>query len=474
MTLKTFLKAGLLCLTSVGVLSAQQPEDRLIIADGVNCREQPSPNATVVLSLRLGDRIKTPIVRLENGDSWFQVDERIPAGLGPQRSLRGNCFVNGALTAGYSASDPTPALIAVADRALKREESTFEDLVAVANLFEGEQFSQAVSASGLLQTWRFRVIDSAVGKRQDERNPLTTAWILAHRGPLTQSFFSGRWYVPPAVFWDLYSKYEGKPEADEIAWAAAQAPIFTDECFAECHLEITGKTFRQYWTKFPRGIHTAEAVMKALERVEYAGRFCILMTAGKIHHGDTGTLTADLRTSLAPVSAPGKDDLLRRLAELDQNCGAAAPTSLTVRGAIPGLLRALGLGFSITGKSLAALGDEAAPAVLEVVRSDKDYNRVDDGMRTLTLMIDGSSARPVSMQTREEIRRTAQQRLAGTQYFTTLTNAIDLALALNDADLRRTVESLAVDANAVRQRGIEDPDLVSHVQRRATRALAGN
>jgi hypothetical protein len=214
--------------------------------------------------------------------------------------------------------------------------------------------------------------------------------------------------------------------------------------------------------------------MKALERVEYAGRFCILMTAGKIHHGDTGTLTADLRTSLAPVSAPGKDELLRRLAELDQNCGAAAPTSLTVRGAIPGLLRALGLGFSITGKSLAALGDEAAPAVLEVVRSDKDYNRVDDGMRTLTLMIDGSSARPVSMQTREEIRRTAQQRLAGTQYFTTLTNAIDLALALNDADLRRTVESLAVDANAVRQRGIEDPDLVSHVQRRATRALAGN
>lgn len=270
MTLKTFLHAGLLCLTSAGVLSAQQIDERMVIASGVNCREQPAADSAVVLGLRLGDRIRTETSRIENDTSWLRVSQRVAAARALDHSMTGgNCWVASLLTTLFSATDPAPALIAAADRALKRDDATFEDLVAVENLFAWEPFSQATTTSGLLQVWRLRVIDRAASRIRDAREALAQAWIVAHRDLMSQSPFSGTWRVPPPVFWDLYAKHEGRPGADEIAWAGAHAPIFGDECFTECHLNAVGRTYMEYWTRLPRGNHISEAIAEASERTEY-------------------------------------------------------------------------------------------------------------------------------------------------------------------------------------------------------------
>jgi hypothetical protein len=64
-------------------------------------------------------------------------------------------------------------------------------------------------------------------------------------------------------------------------------------------------------------------------------------------------------------------------------------------------------------------------------------------------------------------------RLAGKQVFTTVWDAVDLAIALKDPALRRIVKSLATDRNAVVARGIEDSETIEETQRLAAQRLAG-
>jgi hypothetical protein len=98
---------------------------------------------------------------------------------------------------------------------------------------------------------------------------------------------------------------------------------------------------------------------------------------------------------------------------------------------------------------------------------------VDDGLRTLRLIVEGASTRSLSPDTLDQIPRAAQQRVTRKQYFTSLWYAIDLAVALNDPNLRRIVESLASNRNEVIARGVEDPKLIEQTQKRAAERLAG-
>jgi hypothetical protein len=145
-------------------------------------------------------------------------------------------------------------------------------------------------------------------------------------------------------------------------------------------------------------------------------------------------------------------------------------------GTIPALVN-YGLG---TGgppiDTLAAFGEQAAPAVLAAVMSpDTPHDTVDSGLITLRFMVEGRASRALSAGTIAQIRRAAEQHLAtgkGLQ-ITTLWWAIDLAIALNDAKLRGIVQSIASDQNAVLDRGVVDLQLVAQTQKRAADRLAG-
>ena len=125
-------------------------------------------------------------------------------------------------------------------------------------------------------------------------------------------------------------------------------------------------------------------------------------------------------------------------------------------------------------QALAAFGEQAAPAVLGVVTStESHYDEVNHGLITLRFMVEQTGARSLSANTVDQIRRAAQQRLTGRQYFPTLWNAMDLAVALNDPNLRRIVQSLASNRNEVVIRGVTDPELIEKTQKRAADRLAG-
>ncbi|MGH7612979.1 MAG: hypothetical protein ACREMW_02915 [Gemmatimonadales bacterium] len=141
--------------------------------------------------------------------------------------------------------------------------------------------------------------------------------------------------------------------------------------------------------------------------------------------------------------------------------------------AIPALMGALGTGAPVT-RALVAFGEEAVPALLAAVRSRETMDDVvDEALLTLRFMVEGAGPHSLSAGTLNDIRRAAKQRLSGKQYFSTLWWAIDLAIALKDPDLRRIVQSLASDRDAVVARGIEDSETIEETQRLAAERLAG-
>jgi hypothetical protein len=123
--------------------------------------------------------------------------------------------------------------------------------------------------------------------------------------------------------------------------------------------------------------------------------------------------------------------------------------------------------------ALADFGEPAAESVLGMIMSTDDASVVMDALIGLRFMAEGVRERPLTAGTLRSMRRVAERRMTGTQSVTTLWRAIDLAVALNDPDLMRIVQSIASDRNAVISRGISDPELIAYTQRLAADRLAG-
>lgn len=156
---------------------------------------------------------------------------------------------------------------------------------------------------------------------------------------------------------------------------------------------------------------------------------------------------------------------------------ARAVADLQDPAAIPALAATLGTGFTVI-RALTGFGEQAAPAVLQVVTSpESSHYAVDDGLVALRMMVEVAAARPLSAAIREQIRVVARQRLTtpGGIISTgvTLRSAIDLAMVLDDPELTLIVSALAYDSQEVVARGVTDPELIRRTQQRALDRLAG-
>jgi hypothetical protein len=137
--------------------------------------------------------------------------------------------------------------------------------------------------------------------------------------------------------------------------------------------------------------------------------------------------------------------------------------------AIPALAGALST-YSVIAP-LADFGEQAAPAVLAVVRSSKDHYAVEDGLRSLRFMIEGP--RPLSAATLREIALVTEQRLSGKQAFATLWYAIDLASVLKTSRLQTILQSFASDPKVIVETGNVQPQIIRRTQQRAIDRLTG-
>ena len=458
------------------VVPSQAMEMRLVIGTGVVCRAQPDRDSPVVAAHRLGEPLTVRgITRDRSGAAWYEVVERRA------------CWVSGPLTVDFAGYDsPDTALGAIAAHALALgANASFEHLVAVDNLLLERKLGRSryvrapAEVPPLLELRHLQVVDRAArtidGRRAAERDPLRNAWLLAHADVVTHFGPGDLYHVRGSQFWALYERHRTSPLAEEIAWTAAESPVFTDECYIECHLSVLAQSYMPYWSQFPRGRRVLVAVASGMRRVARAARYCPLVAVGYLQEspGQIRTLLGSLRESLQNVTVAGKDDLLGHLAEIEATCLGSALDLKSPR-VIPELVKTLGLGFSIVPQQLAEFGEDAAPAVLAAVTSaDSDREVVGTGLMALRFMVEGAGPRPLSAGARERITQAAEQWLAARQQsILTLGAAIDLAAVLGDPDLRRILESLASDPNAVASRGI-DAGSIHWIQKRAADRLAG-
>jgi hypothetical protein len=141
-------------------------------------------------------------------------------------------------------------------------------------------------------------------------------------------------------------------------------------------------------------------------------------------------------------------------------------------GVIPSLAGALGSSPQAIN-ALAEFGEPAASAVLQVLENTASTSVEMDALLTLRFMAEGVGG-PLTAGTRERMRQVARERLTTRQKsITTVRGAIDLAVALNDAELRRIVQSLASDRNAVVALRDTDAEMITRTQRIAAERLAG-
>jgi hypothetical protein len=149
-------------------------------------------------------------------------------------------------------------------------------------------------------------------------------------------------------------------------------------------------------------------------------------------------------------------------------------TRLRTPEAIPALVGALRTGL-MSAQALAEFGEQAVPAVLNVVRSPENRSpaQVRNAVTALRYMIEDPTT-VLTLGTLEEIRRVTGQLLTGEQNLTVLERAIDLAVVLGDPSLRQIVESIASDRNQLVARGIEEPERIERIQQRAAEGLRGN
>jgi hypothetical protein len=451
---------------------------RVAIGTGVTCRAQPDRDSPVVAFLRLAEPFTIGDVATDRsgGTVWYEVG-----------GFRTSCWVFGSLTVPFEGyQNPDAALLAIAEHALAlNEDAGFERLVAVDNLLlertrrRGRYFRSPAAVPPMLELRHLQIVDRAArtigGRSGAAKDPLTMAWVLSHSDVVTHFEPGSLYHVRGARFWELYERSAASPDAEEIAWTAAGTRVFTDECYAVCHLSVLAETHMVYWRGFPRGIHVFEAITQGVRRVERAARYCVLVSAKYLPEDQERirTLANSLRESLSAVTAAGKDDLLAHLAEIEGTC-VGSKVDLRNPMAMPGLAKALGLGFSVVARSLAAFGEDAAAAVLAVVmRAEPDTDVVGEGLTALRFMVEGTASRPLSAGTVERVQRAAAHWLsARRQSILTLGAAIDLAAVLDHPEVQRTLESLASDREAVAARGI-GAESIETIRRRAAQRLAG-
>jgi len=140
--------------------------------------------------------------------------------------------------------------------------------------------------------------------------------------------------------------------------------------------------------------------------------------------------------------------------------------------AIPGLVAAVG----ISPPAMFALADfgQVAAAELVVRARSPDPAPMMASLIGLRLLAERRSSVPLSTPTVQQMKLIALRHLTGVQRAPAATwFAIDLAVALEDDELRGIVHKLATDRAEVARLGIVDESLVARTQRLASQRLKG-
>ena len=139
--------------------------------------------------------------------------------------------------------------------------------------------------------------------------------------------------------------------------------------------------------------------------------------------------------------------------------------------AIPALTRVGNYGYSkLAARGLASFGEQALPAILEIIEAPASDGAVAYNVEALSTMVADRGANGLSTSARDHLVRVARESLRS-QVAGTLRVAVDLAVALNEPELLQTVRAFAQDSGELVARGVS-PTMARLLRKHATDALA--
>jgi hypothetical protein len=315
---------GLLALNQAG---AQGLPDRIVVDTRAECRKGPSASSASLGRVQIGDYFGVKGTADEGGAAWYLAG-------GPLIGLVTTqpCWIYGSYTAdvldgSLDARDTEARWLAVLDHVLARNDATFEEDVEVDALLSWWSWFPGTNTP-LIQLRRLQLIAKAGSLVEDSirdilaSSPLKLAWLESH----LKFFEPGRvWYVPAERYWELFDANPTAPWAEQAAWAA-QHPQLPECEYNACALDTVIEGSLQYWKRLPAGAHIHEVLTDALEEAKYAAHVapfgCDRSKPRQQWDSPVPpTIVAEIRASLAPVTAPEKDDILKFLDEAERICG---------------------------------------------------------------------------------------------------------------------------------------------------------
>ena len=299
---------------------------RITVASAVRVRSGPNTTSAVLDTLSIGvlldekGRSERPEKVGEQQDYWYRVV--LPS--------KKEGWVFGGLT---QAVDPTmvdDAYVRIATERLSRTDLGFNDLAdAVAFLGRASGAAESREAKGRLEIAHLQMVEKAAASIPfDQREkPPYKAWITQmERSTMRLDEIQGAYLVNDELFWKIADKYADTKAGDDLAWAAAEAPL-GGECEGDvsCNIMAFNRTRGRYLAAWPDGKHAAETVKDFVdylaENVETLKREPIDYSTGP----DAAQFMADYRRTLTETRATlkktgvaGRDRALELLDEVEK------------------------------------------------------------------------------------------------------------------------------------------------------------
>ena len=145
-------------------------------------------------------------------------------------------------------------------------------------------------------------------------------WLKAHSAEVIQNEFAGGYQLRSDVLWTLERKYHNLPVADRIAWEAAETfPPSDCEGDEVCHAFIEEGEIK-YLSLHPTGAHAAEALKNIADVLtDEVIKFANDKGGDKYaveQRTELKKLLSSLRLALAKTTAPGKNEVTKRLDQI--------------------------------------------------------------------------------------------------------------------------------------------------------------
>ena len=304
--------------------AAQTPEARLgaplskiTTVSAMRARREPRVAAEEVTRLKLGT-VVSAVARSAGQDTvgsktdyWYRVS--LPNG--------GSGWLFGGLLLDYDPGRRPELLREIAEARLKADTTDFKDREELYNLVAGAAAeAKDANARGEFELLKLLALRHWAGAVPDDQRdkPPYREWMRAHGVSVIPNEFGGGLDLRTELFWDLEAKYHALPVADRIAWEAAQNEQPSDcESDEVCAFFAFGERQAKYLSLHPNGAHAAEAVQTLTEMLTDEVIQTANGTGGDKYEvqarADLRKALAMLRSALQKTSAPGKDDLLKKL-----------------------------------------------------------------------------------------------------------------------------------------------------------------